>query len=128
MQQRKCNKIWYLIIVALLLCGCGAHRVKEGVIRDTLFSVEQTKNGYWRIWMTHDDICGYCTYDDELGRQALDLLKEHDGDVLVYFRDIKSGDPEFSWWSKSDCGSISIGPESSTHIFMFYELSRVPPR
>lgn len=122
------SKIWYLIVALLLLCGCSEHRVEKGVIRDTLFSVEQTGNGYWRIWMTHDDICGYCTNDDELGKEAMDLLKEHDGEVLVYFRDIKSDDPEYSWWSSSDCGTISTGTESSTYMFMFYDLSRVASR
>lgn len=117
-----------LILSLLLLTACAGHRVTDGVIRDTLFSVEETKNGFIRIWMTHDDIAGYCTNDLELGKKAMDILKEHDGEVLVYFRDIQAGDPELSWWDKSDCGTIVTGSDSSTHMFMFYDISRVPGR
>jgi len=119
--------ICMIFLVAITSCDPQAHRVEEGVIRDTLFSVEETKNGSWRIWMTHDDICGYCTNDIELGKRALDILKEHDGEVLVYFRDIRADDPEFSWWSSSDCGAI-YADGGSTHMFMLYDISRVPSR
>jgi len=112
-------------VLLLSLIGCSPHRVEDAVLRDTLFSVEETENGYWRIWMTHDDICGYCTNDVELGREALNMLREHHGEVLVYFRDITPDDPEFSWWSKSDCGTIVTGADSSTHMFLFYKLSPV---
>ena len=117
-----------LILVASVLLGCTAHRVKTAYLRDTLFSVEETENGYWRIWMTHDDIAGYCTQDVELGQSALTLLQEHSGEVVVEFRDIKGlSDAEFSWWDNSDCGSIYTG-DSSTKMFLFTDVYAVGSR
>ena len=92
------KRVIVLVLVASVLLGCTTHRVKTAYLRDTLFSVEETENHYWRIWMTHDDIAGYCTRDIELGERALALLQEHPGEVMVEFRDIKGlSDAEFSW-------------------------------
>lgn len=123
---------WYrytvLVAAMLLLCtGCYAHYVTNGVLRDTLFSVEVTQNGNWRIWLTHDDVAGYCTNDAGLGRNALSLLEEHDGEVIVEFKDIKLGDEAYSWWDSSDCGTVYSGG-GTAHMFMLLSITPVPSR
>jgi len=55
------------------------------------------------------------------------ILKEHDGEVLVYFRDIKPDDAEYSWWDSSDCGDVEIAGEVGK-MFVFYKLSRTSSR
>lgn len=123
------KKATLLTLIALVvLLGCIAHRVKNAYLRDTLFSVEETENGYWRIWLTHDDIAGYCTGDADLGKKALLLLREHSGEVIVEFRDIKvESDPEYSWWDRSDCGTVYSGG-NSTQMFLFTAIYPVESR
>ena len=114
----------YLVVLFMLLfaiTACTRHRVKSGVLRDTLFSVEETNNGYWRIWMTHDDIAGYCTNSEELGKQALSLLQEHNGEVVVEFAAISANDPEFDGWDRSECGTIYANG-GSTEMFVFTSI------
>jgi hypothetical protein len=126
-RKRPMKKILLFVAMSIILCGCEYYYVEDGVLRDTLFSVEETNNGYWRIWLTHDDIAGYCTDDVALGKRALSLLKEHDGEVLVEFKDIPPGDDMYDWWNRSDCGTIYSGGGSS-HIFMLIDVTPVPSR
>jgi len=116
-----------LLVLTLFTAACNAHRVRSGTLRDTIFSVEETNNGYYRVWMTHDDIAGYCTQNRETGQYALHLLRNHNGEVLLDFRSINEGDPEHSWWNSSDCGSISSG-DSTTAMFYLVSVVPVPAR
>lgn len=109
--------LFILVVAGAFLVACNPHRVTNATLRDTIFSVEETANGYYRVWFTHDDIAGYCAQTPELGLEALSLLQEHDGEVVATFRDITVADEEASWWDRSDCGSISSG-EESTHMFI----------
>jgi len=115
-----------ILLVTSLLTAC-AHRVEFGVVRDTLANIERTKNGNWRVWLTNDTAAGYCTTNSALGEEALKLLKEHYGEVIIQYRDIRTGDPEWSAWSNSDCGSIYKG-ESSMKIFYIDSITPVPAR
>lgn len=92
-----------LVILAVLLTGCMGYRIQDATARDTLFSVEQSGNGAYRIWLTHDDVSGYCTYDKDMGERALDILENHNGEVVITFRSINETDPEWSLWNSSDC-------------------------
>lgn len=120
------SKLLCIIVLFTCLLAC-AHRVESGTVRDTLANIEQTKNGNWRVWLTHDTAAGYCTTDNDLGEEALRLLKEHYGEVLMEYRDIKAGDPEFTIWSNSDCGSIVKG-DSSMKMFYIDSITPVPAR
>ena len=114
-----------VLLVAVLLAGCDKdkpRRVKGGQLRDTIFSVEVTYNGCTRVWMTHDDIAGYCTCDAELGARARDLMLEHSGEVLMTFKAIEKNDPEYTGWDKSDCGSIKTGEDSYTPMFLMQDI------
>jgi hypothetical protein len=99
------KKLFLIVcLLAFVLAGCKAYYTEDAWGRDYLFSVEITKRGYYRIWFTHDDVSAYCTVNSELGKQAMNLLKEHDGEVLFHFFDSEIGDPEADWWSTTKCG------------------------
>jgi len=115
------------LLLALTVSACLGYRVAEGTLRDTIFSVEQTRNGNWRVFMTHDDVAGYCTNNQELGEKAYDLLMEHDGEVILKFRSIKADDEAYSWWSASDCGTVTTG-DSSMAMFLMEDIYSVRSR
>lgn len=127
------KRVFLLVVLAavLLLVGFSAPQcsgdVMEGAIRDTIGNVEKSRNGNWSVWMTNDTAAGYCTTDDELGEYALKLLENHTGEVILRYREIFSGDPEYNTWSASDCSSIYKG---GTEMEMFYieSITPVPAR
>lgn len=128
MNKRKVLRLaMVLLVLGMALAACNPHRVTDGVLRDTIFSVEEIANGYYRIWMTHDDIAGYCAQTPELGQEAMTLLQEHGGEVVVTFRDITVADKEASWWDSSECGTVA-GGDSTTHMFVFTDIEAVPSR
>jgi len=116
-----------LFVILLLCVACVGTMVKNGEIRDTLGNVEQTKNGNWRVWFTHDTAAGYCTRDNKVGEYAKYLLENHDGEVILKYKSIVAGDPEYNFWQKSDCGSIAKG-ESSMEMFAIVEIVPVKSR
>ena len=116
------------LAIALILASCtGGGRVSRGggVLRDTIFSVEQLGNGNYRVFFTHDDVAGYCTADAKLGKQAIQLVKEHDGEVLATYDDLRFGDDELA--GMSNCGYIGSA-ESGMVWFRLVELTSVPAR
>lgn len=81
----------FLIAALVLLsvaAGCDAKQVDEGYARDTLFSVEPTRGGSWSVFLTHDESVVYCTPDPELGRDIKNMLFEHDGEVVIWFKSV----------------------------------------
>lgn len=96
--------LFIMVMMALFVGGCKYYYTEEAIGRDTLFSVERTKSGYYRVWFTHDDVSTYCTVDEELGKQAMNLLMEHDGEVLFRYNDSEWGDPEAGILNETKCG------------------------
>ena len=91
LNQRTLNLIFLLSITALLLTACITERLqptftRAGVMRDTMFSVEDRGLGAVMVWVTHSDTEGYCFTDDELATLARSLIREHNGDVLIEYR------------------------------------------
>lgn len=117
----KGKLILILVLVSLLMSGCYANAVRTGTLRDTLFSVEETNDGAWRVFMTHDDVAGYCTLDSELGQEAHNLLLEHDGEVMVEFTSIKLTDESYDLWSGNDCNSLT----GNSEYMAMYELINI---
>lgn len=126
----KKSNLLVLVIILIVLAACSGRAgvVRNGVLRDTIFSVEEIENGTWRIWVTHDDVAGYCTADEELGKEAMDLILEHDGEVLIFFETPLPGEAEYSFWHDSKCGDISTGYEESTAMFMVTGIQAVKSR
>ena len=80
-----------LVMTAFLLTACPTERIsptftRAGVMRDTIYSVEERGLGAVMVWVTHSDQEGYCFTDDELAAQARSLIREHDGEVLIEYR------------------------------------------
>lgn len=121
------DKCLILLLLGLLLASCSSYNVKEGMLRDTIFSVEETNNGNYRVFFTHDDVAGYCTTSRELGQEARSLLQEHDGEVIAIFTDVR-GTEEQDAWTKSECGTIPTGADSSMAMFRLDDLWAVPAR
>lgn len=80
-----------LIGIMVLLTACPTERMRPsftraGVMRDTIFSVEERGLGAVMVWVTHTDREGYCFTDAELADQARSLIREHTGEVLIEYR------------------------------------------
>ena len=120
------KNLLFALLVSLFLVSCTKYWVDNGKLRDTIFSVEKTRNGNVRVFFTHDDVAGYCTSDQELGDKAESLMLEHSGEVIAEFTDMR-GTEEWNFWSSSDCGSVSSG-ESSMVMFRLDDIYAVPSR
>lgn len=80
-----------LLTTTLLLTACPTERIRPsftraGVMRDTIFSVEERGMGAVMVWVTHSDREGYCFTSGEQADLARSLIREHDGDVLIEYR------------------------------------------
>ncbi|MCB0105757.1 MAG: hypothetical protein KDE53_07605 [Caldilineaceae bacterium] len=80
-----------LFLLTLLLTACPTETIRpsftrEGVMRDTIFSVEERGLGAVMVWVTHSDQEGYCFTDGDLADQARSLIWEHDGEVIIEYR------------------------------------------
>lgn len=75
----------------LLLAGCPTERIqptftRAGVVRDTIFSVEERGLGAVMVWVTHTEQEAYCFTDSTLAAQARTLIREHLGEVVIEYR------------------------------------------
>jgi hypothetical protein len=80
-----------LLAAASLLVACPTERLqttftRAGVMRDTLYSVEERGLGAVMVWVTHSDREGYCFTDDQMAARARALIREHNGEVIIEFR------------------------------------------
>lgn len=76
-----------VLLFALAACGAGPHAVRSGLLRDTIFAVEEKQNGSYFLWMTHDDVGTYCTMDAALYYEAKKIFidKTHAPEVLLTY-------------------------------------------
>jgi hypothetical protein len=91
LNQRTLSLLFLLLTTTLLLTACITERLqptftRAGVMRDTIFSVEERGLGAVMVWVTNSDREGYCFTDDELANLARSLIREHNGDVLIEYR------------------------------------------
>ncbi|MEZ4867287.1 MAG: hypothetical protein R3C14_38540 [Caldilineaceae bacterium] len=80
-----------LLITTLVLTACPTERLspsftRSGVMRDTIFSVEERGLGAVMVWVTHSDKEGYCFTNSEQAATARSLVREHAGEVLIEYR------------------------------------------
>jgi len=88
---RTINLLLLLVGATLLLTACPTERIqpsftREGIMRDTIFSVEERGLGAVMVWVTHSDQEGYCFTDRTLADLARNLVWEHDGEVIIEYR------------------------------------------
>ena len=80
-----------LSLVASVLAACPTERLspsfaRSGIMRDTIYSVEERGLGAVMVWVTHSDREGYCFTKQELADLARSLIREHTGEVIIEFR------------------------------------------
>lgn len=114
-----------LLLIALLLTACPTERIRpsftrEGVMRDTIFSVEERGLGAVMIWVTHSDREGYCFTDSELSARARNLIREHNGEVIIEYRAAGALD------ALNPCSRTESDPQYT--VYLGTSLSPVPPR
>lgn len=103
--------------------------VIDATARDTIWGVEQTRGGAANVWLMHDDVASYCTNDEEVAEEALNILENHGGEVLITYRTIKVGMDTYDWWHSSDCGSLGGTAEGGgTVTFQLVSIKAVPAR
>lgn len=91
----KLKLIGVVLVMALLLAGCeGAKAIREGRLRDTLFSIERHANGAASIWVTHDDVGVYCTLDQEIVAQAEQIFTSTHPEVIITYGSVNAGSSE----------------------------------
>ncbi len=113
--------LFVLLLAGLVLAGCGSNGIQglgaitDAYLRDTIFSVEPRVNGSTTMWMTHDDVGYYCTTDRALGQKILAMIKDTSQpvEVLVEYRSVNIGDPEYNGATLGGCARESTGAGSS---------------
>lgn len=91
----------FIILTFLVSCGAGPYAIKNGELRDVIFSVEPRENNTFSVWMVHDDVGVYCTYDQTI----IDKIKEifydetQAPEVYLTYRSINNNDPESGNWT-----------------------------
>ncbi len=91
LNQRTTALTLLLLLLTLLLTACPTETIRptftrEGIMRDTIFSIEERGLGAVMVWVTHSDREGYCFTDGTLAEQARSLIWEHDGEVIIEYR------------------------------------------
>ena len=89
--RRTLGLVLLLLTMALLLAACPTERLRpsftrSGIMRDTIFSIEERGLGAVMVWVTHSDREGYCFTDKALADRARSLIKEHNGEVVIEYR------------------------------------------
>lgn len=88
---KRATALLLLFVLMLLLTACPTETIRptftrEGVMRDTIFSVEERGLGAVMVWVTHSDREGYCFTNGELADRARTLIREHNGEVVIEYR------------------------------------------
>lgn len=121
---------WLAIIAVLLvLSGCsgeGAHAVRDGRVRDTIYATETKANGSNFIWMTHDDVGVYCTMDKALYDKANAIFNDGTKVPLVWVDYISAnrGSAERPAFL-SDPLSLSGCSHTEATVYVFTGIERI---
>ncbi len=123
--QRTMGLALLLGVATVVLTACPTERLRPsftraGVMRDTIFSVEERGLGAVMVWVTHSDREGYCFTDSELADQARSLIREHTGEVIIEYR--ASGVLD----SLNPCASTEKDPQFT--VYLGESLKAVPAR
>lgn len=114
-----------LSALTLLVTACPTERIRPtftraGVMRDTIFSVEERGMGAVMVWVTHSDREGYCFTSGEQADLARSLIREHDGEVLIEYRAAGVLD------SLNPCARTESDPQYT--VYLGESLRAVPTR
>ncbi len=112
---RTVGLVLLLMMATVMLTACPTERIRPsftraGVMRDTIFSVEERGLGAVMVWVTHSDREGYCFTDAELADRARNLIREHTGEVIIEYR--ASGVLD----SLNPCASTEQDPQYTVYL------------
>lgn len=97
-----------LTFIAVLISACaGPGSVKDGETTDIVTNTEIRENGARMVWVKTDLFAVYCTYSDEMYRQA-QRYRRAQIVVDIDYESIDMGDPDGAWLG-SGCDSESEG-------------------
>lgn len=126
-QRYRVSLVLALLFIAttLLLTACPTERIRpsftrSGVMRDTIFSVEERGLGAVMVWVTHSDREGYCFLGGEEADLARSLIREHNGEVLIEYRAAGVLD------SLNPCANTEGDPQYT--VYLGQSLRAVPAR
>lgn len=89
------RRLIVFMMVIVMLAGCeGAKAIREGRLRDTLFSIERHANGAASIWVTHDDVGVYCTLDQAIVAKAEQIFTSANPEVIITYGSVNAGSSE----------------------------------
>lgn len=113
--QRGVGLVLLVVVITFALTACLTERIRPsftsaGVMRDTMFSVEERGLGAVMVWVTHSDREGYCFTDAKLADQARNLIREHTGEVIIEYR--ASGVLD----SLNPCASTEKDPQFTVYL------------
>ena len=125
MDRRSVGLMLLLLTITMLLTSCITERFKPtftraGIVRDTMFSVEERGLGAVMVWVTHSESDGYCFTDKTLADRARSLIREHNGEVLIEYR--ASGVLD----SLNPCARAENDPQYT--VYLGESLTTVPAR
>jgi hypothetical protein len=117
--------VLFFITLSLLLTSCITERLRPsftraGVMRDTMYSVEERGLGAVMVWATHSDREGYCFTDKTLADRARSLIREHTGEVVIEYREAGVLD------SFNPCARTEKDPQYT--VYLGEALTPVPSR
>jgi hypothetical protein len=123
--QRGLGLVLLLLTLATMLSACLTERLKpsftrSGMMRDTIYSVEERGLGAVMVWVTHSEREGYCFTDKTLADRARSLIEEHNGEVLIEYRAAGVLD------SLNPCARTESDPQYT--VYLGESLKAVPPR
>jgi hypothetical protein len=122
---RKLGLVLLLLIMAALLTACLTERLRPsftraGIMRDSIYSVEERGLGAVMVWATHSEREGYCFTDKTLADRARSLIREHNGEVLIEYRAAGVLD------SLNPCARTENDPQYT--VYLGESLTTVPAR
>jgi hypothetical protein len=89
--RHKLTVALILLTAAMLLAACLTERLRPsftraGIMRDSIYSVEERGLGAVMVWVTHSEREAYCFTDKTLADRARSLIREHNGEVVIEYR------------------------------------------
>ncbi len=123
--RRPLGLMLLLLTITMLLTACITDRfrptfTRAGIMRDTIYSVEERGLGAVMVWVTHSEREGYCFTDKALADRARSLIREHNGEVLIGYR--ASGVLD----SLNPCARVESDPQYT--VYLGESLTTVPAR
>lgn len=107
------------VVISACVPVIPAKFVKTGMVRDTVFAVEERGNGAHIVWLTHSDVDGYCIPDKDTD---ISTIMRHEGEILITYHTISSAGSEFGQCIATESSGSEISTEITISAVAAYEL------